>query len=253
MNLSLLYKPLRLIERVALSISRKRRFDKLKHTVAADLKLGYIDSLELLELIGKDVHIYSPVIFDIGSNIGTWTLLAKAIFPQATIHAFEPLKNHILTFNKNTRNLSGIHLHNYCLGNENTTGIINISSFSDSSSLLEPTPLEYEYFNIKKIGEEKVDIKRLEDLIKQNIIPTPDIIKLDIQGFELEALKGMGNLLHHVKYILCEVSFKKLYQNQALFLDIANYLEAYNLHIIAFGNNTPVGAELTQIDVLFKS
>ena len=93
----------------------------------------------------------------------------------------------------------------------------------------------------------------MEDLIRENILPMPDVIKLDIQGFELEALKGMGALLRHVKYILCEVSFKKLYHNQALFLDIANYLESFNLYIAAFGNNTPVGAELTQIDVLFKS
>ncbi|HVX01030.1 MAG TPA: FkbM family methyltransferase, partial [Candidatus Babeliaceae bacterium] len=246
-------KPFRLIERVALSISRKRRLDKLKHTVAANLKLGHIDSLELLELIKNDTRINSPVIFDIGSNIGTWTLLAKAVFPKATIHAFEPLKHHTAVFNENIRNLEEIYLHEYCIGNENASGMINISSFSDSSSLLEPTQLEYEYFNIKKIGEEKVTIKRLEDLIRENILPMPDVIKLDIQGFELEALKGMGALLRHVKYILCEVSFKKLYHNQALFLDIANYLESFNLYIAAFGNNTPVGAELTQIDVLFKS
>lgn len=253
MNLTLLYKPFRLIERVALSINRKRRLDKLKNTVAANLKSGHVDSLELLELIRNDVRVNSPVIFDIGSNIGTWTLLAKAIFPKSTIYAFEPLKPHIQAFNKNTRGLNEVYLHECCIGNENALAIINISSFSDSSSLLEPTPLEYEYFNIKKIGEEKVDVKRLEDLIRENIISMPDVIKLDIQGFELEALKGMGDLLHQVKYILCEVSFKKLYQNQALFLDIANYLEAFNLRIAAFGNNTPIGAELTQIDVLFKS
>lgn len=252
MNFSLLYKPYRLIERIALSISRKRRLDKLKNTVASNLKLGHIDSLELLELIKKDASINNPVIFDIGSNIGTWTLLAKAIFPQAAIHAFEPLKQHALSFKKNCHSLNNVHLHEYCAGNENSTGIINVSSFSDSSSLLEATPLEYEYYNIKKIGEEKVAIKRLEDLINENALPLPDIIKLDVQGFELEALKGMGPLLTDVKYIICEVSFKKIYQNQALFLEIANYLEGFNLHIMAFGNAT-AGTELTQIDALFKS
>jgi hypothetical protein len=80
----------------------------------------------------------------------------------------------------------------------------------------------------------------------------PEIIKLDIQGFELEALKGVGDWLSAVKYIICEVSFKEYYHGQAQFLDIANYLAGFKFQLFALGNNTPVGTELNQIDVLFK-
>lgn len=253
MNFSILYKPKKLIERLALEIARKRRIGKLKNTPGAALKLGHIDSLELLEIIGKDHSLSTnPIIYDIGSNIGTWTLLAKSVLPQAVVHAFEPLSFHISSFNENCKALKDVHLHPYCAGNENGTGTINISSFSDSSSLLSATPLEFEHFNIQKEKEEQVEIKRLADLIDDKSLPAPDVIKLDVQGFELEVLKGLGNWLNSAKYIICEVSFKEYYYGQAQFLDIANYLADYRFQLFALGNNTPLGTELNQIDVLFK-
>jgi FkbM family methyltransferase len=252
MNFAVLFKPYQLIEKLAQRIGKARRLKTLQQTPGRWLKHPHIDSLEFLQIIGNDVAVASPVIFDIGSNVGTWTTLAKSVIPLATIHAFEPLPEHILAFQKNCSALTDVHLHQYCVGAENTTGVINVSSYSDASSILEATSLEYEHFGIKKLKEEQVDIKRLDNLIQTKKLPCPNVIKLDIQGFELEALKGMADYLNSLQYVICEVSFKPYYQNQPLFLDIANYLARYNLQILAFSHNTPTGSELNQIDVLFK-
>jgi FkbM family methyltransferase len=253
MNFSLLFSPGKLIERLAIEIAGRRRLGKLSNTPGAGLKPGHIDSLELLEMISHDHSLPAePVLFDIGSNIGTWTLLAKSVLPAAIVHAFEPLPDHVLAFQKNCVSLEGVYLHQYCAGNEDATGTLNVSSFSDSSSLLDATPLEFEHFNIRKQKEEQVEIKKITNLISDKTLPVPDIIKLDIQGFELEALKGTGEHLGEVRYIICEVSFKEYYHKQALFLDIANYLHGYGFQLFAFGKNTPLGGELNQIDVLFK-
>jgi FkbM family methyltransferase len=251
MRLSLFYDPFAMIDRLAIEINRYKRKRKLKHTPAANLSLGYLDSLELLELIKAD-GATTNTIFDVGANIGTWTLLTKSFFPGATVHAFEPLDVHIQKFNDNIKILSNVYIHSYCLGKENKYSVINVSSFSDSSSILEATQLEFEEFGIKKTHEEQVEIKRLDQLIEDNELPVPDIIKLDVQGFELEVLKGAGKYLNEVSYLIIEVSFKEYYYNQPLFLDIANYLSSYNFNIYAFGQQTPVGKELGQIDVLFK-
>jgi FkbM family methyltransferase len=253
MNFSLLYNPAKLIRRIALGISRKERLKKLNGTAGAKLQQGHIDSLELVELIKQDASIgANPVIFDIGSNIGTWTLLVKSMLPAAEIHAFEPLETHNAVFRQSCAGLQNVYLHNYCAGNSNVSGTINISSYSDSSSLLEATLLEFEHFLISKQGEEQVEIKRLGDMVRSGTLPLPVIIKLDIQGYELEALMGMDELLEAAKYIICEVSFKEYYHGQPQFLDIAGYLIKFNFRIFAFGYNTPVGQELNQIDILFK-
>ncbi len=246
--------PSLLIERLALASKQKGRLGKLKNTVGKSLKIGHIDSLELLEIIlNENPELKkSAVIYDIGSNIGTWTLLAKSLFPSAEVHAFEPLNIHIEKFEANTKKIQQVYMHPFCLGDENTNSVINVSSFSDSSSLLNATQLEFKEFGIKKASEEKVQIKRLDNLIEDKKLPVPDIMKLDVQGFELEVLKGAGKYLSEADYLIVEVSFREYYYGQPLFLDIANYLSACNFNIHAFGHSTPLGRELGQIDVLFK-
>jgi FkbM family methyltransferase len=250
MRLSLLYNPLVMIDRIAIEINRYKRKRKLAGTPAAGLGLAYLDSLELLELIKQNGD--AKVIYDVGANIGTWTLLAKSFFKDAEIHAFEPLAGHTQQFLNNTKTLDNTHLHAFCLGNINSTSVINISSFSDSSSILDATPLEFEEFQIKKIKEETVAVKRISTLIEQGSLPSPDLIKLDVQGFELEVLKGAESHLDSVQFLIAEVSFKEYYHKQPLFLDIANYLAQHHFSIYAFGQSTPTGGELGQIDVLFK-
>jgi FkbM family methyltransferase len=251
MRFSLFYNPFTIIDRLAIEINRYKRKRKLKGTPAAGLGLGYIDSLELLELI-KSEGVEIKSIFDVGANIGTWTLLAKAIFNDANVHAFEPLIIHTEKFNHLTRTLSKVSLHTFCLGSENGNSVINVSSFSDSSSLLNATPLEYEQYGIKKIDEEEVLVKRIDELIDGGEIPVPEIIKMDVQGYELEVLKGAGKYLNEVNYIIAEVSFKEYYHGQPLFMDIANYLLQYHFEVYSFGHSTPTGLPLGQIDVLFK-
>ncbi|WP_426671943.1 FkbM family methyltransferase [Mucilaginibacter sp. McL0603] len=249
-----IFQPGLIIEKLAHKLKQEKRLKKLKNTVAYQLQIGHIDSLELIEAMIMDSPQLKEkaTIYDIGSNIGTWTLLVKSFLPNAIVYAFEPLENHNTIFKKNCESLSGIHLNDFCLGNTTGTGILNISSYSDASTLLVPTKMEFEDFGIRTIGQKDVTIKRLYDLIKENTIDIPDIIKLDIQGFELEALKGMGDYIKSVRYLICEVSFKEYYHDQPQFLEIITYLGQFNFRLFAMGYNTPIGKKLNQVDVLFK-
>jgi FkbM family methyltransferase len=192
------------------------------------------------------------VIYDIGANVGTWTLLAKAILPQANIHAFEPLQIHHEAFEKAMQNISDISLHKVALGSRAGTGNMQVINFSDASSFLKMTEATEKNFGITKEREEKVSIVTLDEYVSTAKIPLPALIKLDIQGYELEAMRGGKKCLRHANHIICEVSFLELYKGQAFFHDIVEFLHQCGFHLQALGVNTPLGQSLSQADVLFS-
>src|SRR5262245_12971940 len=116
MRFGLLLKPGVLCQRLAEQALQRRRLRKLRHTAAHRLYLGHIDSLELLEA-ARPLGI--SVVYDIGANVGTWTLLAKAVIPQCSIEAFEPLPQHVVTFQQKVWGVGGVRLHCVALGSQN--------------------------------------------------------------------------------------------------------------------------------------
>jgi FkbM family methyltransferase len=248
MRLDLFYNPRLLLERVAAELTRRSRLARLRKTPARTLQLGHIDSLELLEL-SKAVGINT--IYDVGANIGTWTLLAKSILPEARIHAFEPLERLHTRFYATVAGVEDVTLHSVALGAENRTAAIHITDFVDASSLLTLNRGGQVAWNFKEVEEVATPLCRLDDFRKQQDLPSPDLIKLDVQGYELEVLRGAEDSLTHAKAIIAEVSFERYYENQCLFHEIVRFLADRGLFIQAFSSTTPLGTSVGQTDVLF--
>jgi FkbM family methyltransferase len=232
---------------------RYLRRKKLKNTAGANLENGYLDSFELLEIVKAEINRDDIVIYDIGGHIGTWAVLAKSIFPSAEVHVFEPLPDHLSELNKNAGHLSGVTIHNMALGSKSETAVMNIATNSDSSSLLDLTDNMYNEYGQVKVSEKKVQVLTLNDFIKQKGVAIPDLIKMDVQGFELEVLKGASEILSKVKYLILEVSFVEFYAGQPLVEEIISNMFGNGFRFYAFGKNTAVGKRIIQTDVLFKA
>ncbi|MBE0612751.1 MAG: FkbM family methyltransferase [Burkholderiales bacterium] len=248
MRLELLWNLRLLCERLATASLRQRRLRKLLNTPARNLSLGHIESLELLEMAAvKGIN----VIYDIGANVGTWTLLAKTVIPGAVVEAFEPLPAHQDGFAKTCGGMSGITLHPVALGPKNATMPLRVTSFSDASSILPIAKASHDHFGLTEVCQVPIPVRRLDDYCLTENFRFADLIKVDVQGFELEVLSGGISVLAHTKALIVEVSFVKLYENQCTFPELCSFLEEQDFRIHAFGASTPVGTPLVQADVLF--
>ena len=248
MRLALLYNPRLLCERLAIASVRARRLAHLRGTPAAGLELGHIDSLELVAL-ARDAG--ARVVYDIGANIGTWSLLAKSLIPDAEIHAFEPLVEHDAAFGKSFEGIAGVTLHEVALGSQDADATMHVTEFSDASSLLPPNALGASVPGMYEVGQRSIAVRRLDGYRRTHGLPLADFIKLDIQGYELEALRGAPECLGAAKAVLAEVSFMAYYENQCLFHDLVGHLASAGLLLTALAATTPTGRPLGQTDALF--
>lgn len=205
--------------------------------------------MELLDICRSE---RIAVVYDVGAFIGTWSLLARARLPRAEIHAFEPLPEHGRRFRQLTAHCPGVTLHEVAMGAHPGRADMHVAERSDSSSLLPLTSLMLQEFDIREREERSVSVVRLDDYISSEGLPAPDLIKLDVQGGELDVLRGGVQCLSRARWILSEVSFKRFYAGQPLFGDVVGFLLDYGFEVCALGADTPVATRLSQTDVLFR-
>ena len=145
-------------------------------------------------------------------------------------------------------------LFNYALGNKEGKSYIFENEYSPSSSILEMNELHKTNFEFTRQSSTKeIEVKRLDSLI--NLI-TPDLrtmIKIDVQGFETEVLKGGYDFIKKCGVLIIEMSFEKLYKGQPLFHEVYSIL--YDLGFRYHGNIeqllSPINNQIMQADCLF--
>jgi FkbM family methyltransferase len=125
---------------------------------------------------------------------------------------------------------------NYAIGDYNGSAILNISSNnSQSSSVLELEKHKIEHPDVYYIGTVEVPMARIDSLfgpighesdVRFNLKGV-DLLNVDVQGYELNVLKGMGETLNQFKALYLEVNKDELYKNCALIEDIDIYVASF--------------------------
>lgn len=140
---------------------------------------------------------------------------------------FEPLCENFEVIKKNISNLdANIQVHQVALGNENKKVTMNLSSNNlESSSILTPKLHLKLYPDILFNRSEEVELKKLDDYGYNGY----NFINMDVQGYELEVLKGAKETLNNVDYVYCEVNRNEIYEGNAYIEDIDDYLLKYNM------------------------
>lgn len=107
--------------------------------------------------------------------------------------------------------------------------IFNVTNNCQSSSILPLQDHLKEHPQIHVVEKRKLTTNRIDTFYDLQSIPKnfANFVNLDIQGNELSALKGMGDILNHVDYIYTEVNTKHLYENCCLLKDVDEFLETW--------------------------
>ncbi|GAB4355526.1 MAG: FkbM family methyltransferase [Gammaproteobacteria bacterium] len=194
-------------------------------------------------------------VVDIGANRGQFALAARRCFPNARIIAFEPLAGPARVFERLFASDSGVALHRTAVGSSSGEVLIHVSARDDSSSLLPITALQSHLFpGTAEAGTEKVQVGRLADFIAGGDLTPPALLKLDVQGFELEALKGCEDLLDRFAWVYAECSFVELYQGQALGDEVIAWLRERGFALCGVYHTAYDGrGKAVQADFLFEN
>ena len=199
-------------------------------------------------------NIDCDFVVDVGANRGQFALVARKLFPDAFIHSFEPLDEPAKIFEALFARDNNIKLHRFAIGSESTSMTIHVSEQDDSSSLLPIGKNQSKLFPHTGECETRItSVLPLSEVIKVNDISNKAFLKIDVQGYELEVLKGCKGVLDKLLYIFLEFSFIELYDGQAFASEVIDYLQKNSyvvngVYNICYNQN----GEAVQGDFLFK-
>jgi FkbM family methyltransferase len=190
-------------------------------------------------------------LIDVGANKGQFSVMARELFPDLEILAFEPLGAESKQLTKVVR--QPMTLYRTALGRARGTATFFVASRADSSSLLEPNGKQLAVYQVSKKEEIRVPVAQLTEVIDLARLRRPILLKIDVQGAELEVLKGAESQLSLIDAIYCEVSFVELYNGQPLADEITSYLSAHGFSLRGVFNQSVTDKfGPTQADFLFS-
>ena len=151
----------------------------------------------------------SPVILDVGANLGESIESLLSSYPSAQIYCFEPSIKSFSMLKQKYSNHDSISLYCQALGNDRCSRWFNDNEYSFMSSFLELGA--FGYGNI--INRRFLQIRSVDSFFIAEKLSHIDILKIDVQGSELDVLKGCSNLLsqNKISLIHVELTFTDMY------------------------------------------
>tara|TARA_B100000029_G_scaffold413419_1_gene416416 strand:- start:1359 stop:2105 length:747 start_codon:yes stop_codon:yes gene_type:complete len=159
---------------------------------------------------------YKPKsIFDVGANRGEWSNNLKEIFKDANFFLFEPQIEMEPFLKRFTDNNPGSEYFLLALGEKEKVEEIGIwPGYYGTTFLHQNLDLEKREINVQSIN----------NLIQNNRIPIPDVLKMDVQGFEMNILNGATQCFKHTEIIILETYLYSFLHNQPIFSEIVNFM-----------------------------
>jgi FkbM family methyltransferase len=188
-------------------------------------------------------------IIDVGANRGDWTRMAKSVFPFARVLMIEPQEEMKNSLEELCRSFSSVEYVRAGAGRESGELVQTIWEDLAGSSFLP----EVRDDKLADGTQRKTPIVTIDELLNERKSFVPDLVKLDIQGFELEALKGATSAFGATQVFILETSLYHFMKDMPTTADCIMFMaeRGYELYDVTEFLRRPLDGALAQIDLAF--
>jgi len=194
----------------------------------------------------KRIGFMPGTIIDVGVASGTPGLYHH--FPNSYLLLVEPLHEYSKPIENILKQRSGSHLP-VAAYHTNTTLSLNVHSAHLEGSSLMRESMGSEYDGVPR----PVRALRLDEYIQSTTLPKPYLLKIDVQGSEIDVLSGCSNILQDIDFIILEASLFKFMNGSpeltTLLLSLQNL--GFSPYDIIHGWYRPLDNALGQVDIVF--
>lgn len=182
-------------------------------------------------------------IVDVGGSDGRWTRLALSVFPNCDCLVVEPLKEHAEALKKLSEQFGSVRVVQCAAGSGNDTRPLAVGADLDSSSFV--------WTHGGTLRE--IRVAPLSTLVAESGLTGVSLIKVDVQGFELEVLGGLEGLWDALELLILEASMFRFSPNSPIIEDLINELRPRGFRLIEIVDviRRPLDDAMAQCDLLF--
>ncbi len=213
----------------------------------------------------------TPVVFDVGANLGNTITEFQSWWPGAEVHGFEPQAECWPELDALAASSARIHVNKFALGdsdNDNETfythdltsgqsGFHRVNMDSRDSLNLDKLRREaqgsVQAYSETLNHERQVSIRRMDSYMSNAGIGRVDLLKIDTQGYEPEVLAGAGDRLADIRVVITELMFYDFYERSLSFSDLEKHLlpAGFRLYDISHISKNPLNGRTDWVDVIY--
>lgn len=195
-------------------------------------------------------------VIDVGANVGQFGIDIRRHGFKGLIVSYEPVQETFKTLTRTIQKHQPWKTFQLGMGAAESELSINVSGNSGlSSSILEMKSLHQENFpDSLTVASERISVSTIDRQLEILGLPPKDVmLKLDVQGFEAEVLKGASQSLPEIPLCFMEVSIIPLYEGEISLLPILNELSRFGHEVIdVFRGIKATDGQLLQLDILTR-
>jgi FkbM family methyltransferase len=190
------------------------------------------------------------LVFDVGASYGLFVDEARSFWPNVAVHCFEPEPEYVEALRSRSEPPEKLRVCCHLVG-ASCADAVDYHFHLGASSIL---PSEQAGGSAVGGGRAMRSARMitLDSWCREQGVH-PQFLKIDVQGYELEVLRGAAEMLAHVEVVLTEVNYIEIYRGVPLAAEVIGWLAArgYALHDVINFMPRPSDGALWQSDMVF--